>query len=232
MSRSEGSDNASLVEAVETAIGVRLPASVLSRLRLQVRAEIESAKDETLSIAVVDRTALQRTINLISGQLGSGDPFIAFADFAAILGAVLFNDYVIALGNSEVDHLADDANKLFGLESVIRPVSFAFTQEDSAIGNLVNALIDNAHDVMRDASTVSAAWLGVLRSYWRQLLPASAEFPIHHGPRFAEVSMSIEAGPLMTTTCSLGPTARGTTRTRRSTSSSSTTTYELSTTKA
>ena len=39
------------------------------------------------SVAIVDRTALWRTTRLVSGDLGSNDPFIALADMATILGA-------------------------------------------------------------------------------------------------------------------------------------------------
>ena len=76
------------------------------------------------SVAIVDRTALWRTTRLVSGDLGSNDPFIVVADMATIFGAVIFDDRVVVFGDEEIVDIAARANALLGRDDVIRPISF------------------------------------------------------------------------------------------------------------
>jgi hypothetical protein len=43
---------------------------------------------------------------------------------ATILGAVIFDDRVVVLGDEEIVDIAARANALLGLDDVIRPISF------------------------------------------------------------------------------------------------------------
>jgi hypothetical protein len=135
---------------------------------------------------------LWRTTRLVSGDLGSNDPFIGLADMATILGAVIFDDRVVVLGDEEIVDIAARANALLGLDDVIRPISFnpdpdGEQPSDRTFSALIESLFLSAQAELVRASSEGADWLERLRQSWAELLPGVREFPAYHDAGFYEV---------------------------------------------
>lgn len=194
MGGSEAFDGSPAVRTVEAALGCELPREVLERFpgaQEQVRQAVDVRAKDSSSVAIVDRTALWRTTSLLSGELDAIDPFMALADLATILGAVIFDDRVIVLGDEETVGLAARANGLLGLESVIRPTGFDPYAPEASDDRSSSALMQelpllSAQRELVRASRERAQWLDLLRGNWEKLLPGVRQFPAHHEGRVLE----------------------------------------------
>jgi hypothetical protein len=155
-------------------------------LRERVRQAVAVTAQPSTSVAVIDRTALWRTTQLLAGERGSSDPFIALADLATILGAAIFDDRIVVLGNEEIIDITTSANELLGLDDVIRPIlsnpdEKGVDPDAYTLSLLAEQLVASAVQELEHASEQDANWIGLLRGKWKELLPGLSDFPAYRG---------------------------------------------------
>jgi hypothetical protein len=139
-------------------------------------------KSSIRSAAIVDWTAVRNSCLLIEGVDASDleslrlDPFLAFADLAATIGAVVFYDRVLVLGDGD---LAWRANRAFGLgrEMPVVGIQDALTKSWD-FGRLLTDSFRSSLICLDSAEMQRLPWLDWLRSSWERLLPDVA-FPPH-----------------------------------------------------
>ena len=146
-----------------------------------VRKAVALAGHRTPSVAVVDRTSLWRTTQLLAGERGSADPFIALADLATVLGAAIFDDRIVVLGDNETAGIAASANELLGLDNAIRLISSSADPDgqpaDIILSFLAEQLMARAIEDLQTAASENADWIEWLEENWKQLLPGLTDFP-------------------------------------------------------
>jgi hypothetical protein len=161
-------------------------------IRERVRDAVAIPAQPSSSVAVVDRTSLWRTTQLLAGERGSGDPFIALADLATILGAAIFDDRIVVLGSDEIINIAASASELLGLDDVIHPIPFnpnpqTNTRQDWELSYLSEKLLFSALAELSRASEHDAEWIGSLRAKWREFLPELNDFPSYDYYRLVDL---------------------------------------------
>jgi hypothetical protein len=174
-------------EAYYEQAAVRLPG-----LGESVRRQLHLIHSGDLSLALVDWTALARATTLLEAGAGElDDPFLAFADFSAVLSAVLFYDRLVVLDNHG---LAARANSAFGLGEVISSIDpGTATPGQSDMARLLDSHYSWAWHLFNDATTSQARWIAWLAENWDQLLPG-ALFPSHHADKI-EADLGYNTSP-------------------------------------
>jgi hypothetical protein len=158
-----------------------------------MRGQLDLPRRAAGSFALVDRTSLYRTSKLLQGDGVPIDPFLGLADLGTVVGALLFDDTVVVLGDHETAALASFASELLGLEEPIRALSFdpdiegdpnitgSLSDAETTLASLVDSLVGRAKGELDSASAANAPWMGRLRAHWESLLPGLNRFPPHHG---------------------------------------------------
>jgi hypothetical protein len=168
-------------------------------IRERVRQAVDVPAQPSSSVAVVDRTSLWRATRLLSGERGSGDPFIALADLATVLGAAIFDDRIVVLGDEEIIEIATSANELLGLDDVIRPIlsspNPSAHPDEMALSLLAEQFVGSAVMELADAYGRDANWIGWLRRSWKELLPGLSDFPAYDQGRLWNVADKYKEQP-------------------------------------
>jgi uncharacterized protein YjbI with pentapeptide repeats len=163
----------------------------LSRLptfRDTTRKRIGISSHEAPAVALVDWTSLNNTCRLLMGK-EINDPFVAIIDLSAVICAVIFYDYVIAL---DAESIVEKSNALLGLNNIIRAINPSITisdEEDMDIdegpdpeNSTLQVLLDNHLErvitELSRATRTKDPWMSWLKQSWKQLLP-SLRFPSH-----------------------------------------------------
>jgi hypothetical protein len=149
----------------------------------RLRREINMSSSETASVAIVDWTSIRNSCLLLEGadpshfETLSLDPFIALADLASIVGAVIFYDRVLVLASVD---WAWRANRLLGLldDAPIVPVDI-----DGPVRPLLDEHFRQALDSLDRAQQEQAVWLVWLAEAWNRLLP-NVSFPSHRASSY------------------------------------------------
>jgi hypothetical protein len=150
-----------------------------------LRRELNIVSSEATSIAIVDWTSIRNSCLLLEGvdpkefQTLALDPFIALADLASIVGAVIFYDRVLVLADVE---WAWRANRFLGLqdEAPIVPVDV-----NGSIQSLVIDHWSKALNLLDSAQEEQSMWLGWLAEAWSRLLP-DVTYPSHRAVSYQD----------------------------------------------
>ena len=165
---------------------------VIGLIQERVRDSVQPPRGAGTSIAVLDRTSVHRTITLLEGEDTPTDPFIAFADLATVIGAAIFDDRLVLLGEETwTPEAAAQANELLGLQDAIRAITYnpdrgALEEPDHSLAEIADLLTGPVLDDLIAASESRSEWIGWLRSYWAELLPR-VTFPDHDWASLSDV---------------------------------------------
>jgi len=168
--------------------------SKLAQLPAEVLSQIGCSTESRDSIALVDRTALHNARGLLIGE-PTHDPFVAIADLASIIGAVVFYDAVVVLGGAD---LAKQANELLGLDNTIRAVSAqtlpSVKERRSRIEAVLSSCFEDSIHELSSATAAHEPWIKALGSAWRKILP-HVPFPSHENSMLHNLGYSVSPGP-------------------------------------
>lgn len=145
-----------------------------------LRCEIDIPTSEATSIAIVDWTSIRNSCLLLEGvdpqdfQSMALDPFIALADLASVVAAVIFYDHVLVLTDPD---WASRANRALGLQDEA-PIASVNYNAGGPIQPLVRRDFAQALISLDRAEQEHAIWLDWLADAWSRLLPGIT-FPSH-----------------------------------------------------
>lgn len=140
------------------------------------------------SVAIVDWTSLHHVCSLLEGAAHPQDPFVAFADMASVLAAILLYDRVVVLDGGVMGRRA---SRLLGVPDIIRsldPDPPGDRRQMSA--HLINEHFLHAVSVLVSAARQGSAWFESLRSNWSECLP-NAVIPTPSGQEYTRMGWAL-----------------------------------------
>ncbi|MFG1820840.1 hypothetical protein ACGFIF_44290 [Kribbella sp. NPDC049174] len=137
------------------------------------------------SIAVVDWSALNNTVRLLSEPTSVSDPFTAILDLSTVVAALINYDFMLALNYGDTLERARAMfpfaeSSIVGIEAGHRE---AFDHDIDAVCTDARGLLERyyleAQSLLDSATSAGAEWVGVLRTAWTALVP-DTEYPRHN----------------------------------------------------
>lgn len=154
----------------------------LHSLRLAISRQVDLGANPHPSIALVDWTSLHHARLLVEQPDEIRDPFVALANFASVVAAVLFYDQVLVIPDTS------GANDALGVGDLIRPLPTSLPGvPEETFPALLNRHYWWARDQLERASTHPRPpnWFTELAEAWSDLLPGNP-FPAHTREGYGE----------------------------------------------
>ena len=156
-----------------------------AHLLRQQRERLELKASAGASFALIDWSAVNNVCRLFEDPEEIADPFIAVLDLAAVVGAIIFNDYVVCLDYAAV---SSRTSEFLGLDGIVKGIDASGPDSfrTPSMRMLIERYFLEAQQEFERAAAHDEPWLRWLAANWQRMLP-SVGFPAHDYDAFVGI---------------------------------------------